>query len=95
MECPICFENKDDFYHCDICQEDICQDCKKAWEKDCPYCRSKYTPPRPKPCITIPEPTRPLLMDYLHSPVVERRWETRQIIGCALVGGLITWFVLQ
>ena len=96
MECPICFENKDEFYKCEICKESICRDCKQAWKKDCPYCRVKYThPPNPKPRVNIFEPDRPLLMDYVSEPVIEQRWEVRQIVGCAIFGGLITWCILQ
>lgn len=98
MECPICFENKDDFYNCDICKETICQDCKKAWEKDCPYCRARYNPPPPMNYVTnipIIEPSRPLLLDYVHEPVTEPRWSNRYILGAALIGGVFTWFLFQ
>ena len=95
MECPICLEQKDDLLPCDICKESICKDCKKAWKKDCPYCRATYTPPKPHPNIVVQEPSQPLLMDYVHGPSVEPRWEIRQIIGCALFGGLIAWCVFQ
>ena len=97
MECPICLEHKDDFYPCDICKESICKDCKKAWKKDCPYCRARYIA---IPVVSVADieqvlPSQPLLLNYLHEPVVEQRFELRQIIGCALFGGLIAWCVFQ
>ena len=94
MECPICFEYKHDIYTCDICEERICKDCKKAWKKDCPYCRARYiaTAVVPNTDIEQPPPSQPLLLNYIRGPVVERRWEIRQIAGCVILGGVVTWW---
>ena len=86
MECPICFEYRHEFYFCDICEESICTDCKKTWEKDCPYCRAKYIAPMPDTNVE----TQPLLTVQEHTH--ERRWAINQIVCACIIGGGITWW---
>ena len=83
MECPICFEQKDDFYNCEICKESICQNCKSIWKKDCPYCRANYTPSQDSPLIEDTEEEE------------VPRFRRMQVFGFALIGGLFTWFIFQ
>ena len=97
MECPICFEDKNDVFVCSVCKEIICTNCKEEWKKDCPFCRERY----PEPSTTVPSrdierppvvilPTQPLLLDEIF--VSERRWDTRQIGGFVFIGGLVAWY---
>ena len=88
MECPICFENKNDFYLCEICKESICTDCKKTWKKDCPYCRARYIAPMSDTDI---EESRPLLFTIQEREPV-RRWTVGHIICACLFGGTVTWW---
>ena len=49
MECCICMELKNVFYHCDECCKTLCIECKNTWKKECPFCRNPY--PKDVPVI--------------------------------------------
>jgi hypothetical protein len=45
--CNICYENKEDFWKCSVCQNDHCFGCHDEIESrapKCPFCRTSFNP---------------------------------------------------